>query len=154
MQGRGLLAVAMVSAAVAVSACGSQDRGDQAAQVPALPADYVASVQELLGPPARIASLATARARPDPEIDAPTQGQVDAIVAQGRRGLRTLRELPLESPALRRQRDALAGAYQATVTWMDRVGRDLVQDDAVSLRRNLTPLFMSMRGLSSAVSPP
>lgn len=144
----------LVSAAVAVTGCGSQDGGPPAAQAPVPPGDYVAAVQDLLGPPARMASLATARVSADPDVDAPTQAQVDAIVGQARRELRQLRELPLGGGVLDRQRDALAGAYQATVTWMDRVGRDLVQDDRVALRQHLTPLFMSMRGLSSAVSPP
>ena len=155
MQGRGLLAMVLVSAAVAVSGCGSQDGGAPAAQAPVPPGDYVAAVQDLLGPPARMASLATARVASDPEVDAPTQTQVDAMVTQARRELRELRDLPLgDGGVLARQRDALAGAYQATVTWMERVGRDLVQDDRVALRQHLTPLFMSMRGLSSAVSPP
>lgn len=144
----------LVSAAVAVSGCGSQDGGAPAAPAPVPPRDYVASVQDLLGPPARMASLATARVADDPEVDAPTRAQVDAMVNQARRELRELRELPLGSGVLDEQRDALAGAYQATVTWMERVGRDLVQDDRVALRQHLTPLFMSMRGLSSAVSPP
>lgn len=153
MHGRALLAAVVVSAVVAVSGCGTQEAGDAAGAAPSPPAEYVAAVEDLLGPPARMASLGTARLRRDPAA-IPSASEVDGLVRTARRELRELRDLPLDAPGLRGQRDALAGAYQATVTAMERVGRDLVQDDRVALRENLTPLFMSMRGLSSAVSPP
>ncbi|MCC6832736.1 MAG: hypothetical protein IT200_15450 [Thermoleophilia bacterium] len=153
MHGRGLLAAVMVSAAVAVSGCGSGEPASSADPVTAAPAGYVAAVQGLLGPPARMASLATARLGPAPSASAPTASDVDGMIRAAERELRELRALPLDSAMLRGQRDALAGAYRATVTTMERVGRDLVQDDRVALRQHLTPLFMSMRGLSSAVSP-
>lgn len=154
MHGRGLLAAVMVSAAVAWSGCGSGEPAGAAGPGSTPPDGYVAAVQDLLGPPAQMASLGTARLGPTPTAPAPSSSEVDGMIRVAKRELRELRELPLDSVALRGQRDALAGAYLATVTAMERVGRDLVQDDRVALRQHLTPLFMSMRGLSSAVSPP
>ncbi|MFN8121507.1 MAG: hypothetical protein U0237_03665 [Thermoleophilia bacterium] len=153
MRGRALLAAVIASAAVAMPGCGSGgSSGATASTTP--PDEYVAAVQGLLAPPAQLASLATARLKRDPEVGIPSTSEVDGMIRAAERELRELRELPLDSAVLRGQRDALAGAYQATVTAMRRVGRDLVQDDRVALRQHLTPLFMSMRGLSSAVSPP
>jgi len=147
-----VLALVLVSAAVPVLGCGSQSPAPSASE-PTPPEEYVEAVQELLVPPARLASLATERSRPRPEADPPSQSEVDGIVMVARRELAELRAQRLDDPALRRQRDALAGAYHATISRMERVGRDLVQDDRAALRRNLPTLFSSMRGLSSAVSP-
>ena len=136
-----------------LAGCGGDTSSPPVSTRPLSPRDYVSRVQEMLHAPGRLASLAVPRVATPPAGRVVSRAEVDGLVARARRDLDERRARPIADPALSRQRDAFAGAYQATVTHMERVGRAMVQDDAVRLRRDLPPLLNSMRGLSSAVSP-
>jgi hypothetical protein len=149
MRARVLAVVAASAAAPGLAACGS----GHAAQPSASPGAYVGAVQDLLGPPARLASLLR-----DPlegrEVPAGDVAEARRLVAAAREDLAALRALRIDDPALRRQRDALAGASQSMVFHMQRVADDLAQGDRAALRTHAPSLFAAMRGLSSAVSSP
>jgi len=109
----------------------------------------VAQVEAALRPPGRLASLLTAY----PERR-PGRGELDGLVDDARRRLAALRALRLGDARLRVQRDRFAGAYASVVFHMGRVRGALVRGDRAAVRRASPPFFASLRGLSSAVSPP
>jgi hypothetical protein len=149
MRARVLAVVAASAAAPALVGCGS----GRPAPPPATPAAYVQAVQDVLAPPARLASLAQAplEGEGDPRAGA---GEARALVERARRELEALRALRIDDPALARQRDALAGAAMPMVFHMQRVADDLASGDRQALRVHAQSLFAAMRGLSSAVSSP
>ncbi|MFN8108610.1 MAG: hypothetical protein U0Y82_02000 [Thermoleophilia bacterium] len=138
--------------ALGVTGCGGSAT-TPTSTVPTPPLGYVHAVQALLAPPAQLASLASGRTGPSPAGPVVSRRQVDDIMAAARQELGDFRAMRLTTPMLRRQRDSLAGAYDAVIFYMDRVGRDLVQDDRTALTPDLRQLLTVMRGMSSAAKP-
>lgn len=151
MRARSLI---IAAAAVSLVGCGSSRAPTPTPTAPTLPAAYVAAVQALLVPPARLATIAADRVRPTPAGPVPTRADIDPLLNAARRQLREFRAQRFTFEGMQRQRDALAGAYQATLAHMERVGDDLVRNDRTALIRHLPDLLNAMRGLSSAASSP
>ncbi len=147
-------AVVAVALALLPLGCGSSGTTDASVPVVSVtsPAAYVAEVQESLKPPGRMASLLSDQARAGTFTIG--RGELDALVGRARGHLETLRAMRLTSPALRRQRDAFTGAYTAVVTLMASVADAVGRGDPAEVANTSRPFFASLRGLSSAVSPP
>lgn len=142
------VAVAVPLAATLLVACGSTAE----APIPtATPDAYVAEVEAALRPPGRLASLVTTGARSGTYTA--SRRDLDEVVGEAERHLATLRAMDLPTAALRRQRDAFAGAYAAVAYHMVRVADAVAAGDRDEVLRVSRPFFASLRGLSSAVSP-
>ena len=98
---------ALVCAALA--GCGG---GTDPGPTTASPSEYIAAVQRLVEPPGQIASSIEERGRGETDAT-PSMRRLDRIVAAARDRLGEFRALRLGDPALRRQRNRLAGAYAA-----------------------------------------
>lgn len=139
---------ALVCAALA--GCGG---GADAGPTTATPSGYIAAVQRLMEPPGQIASSLEERGRPVTG-EAPSAGRIDRIVAAARDRLGEFRALRLGDPALRRQRDRLAGAYARMIPRMRSAADALDSNDRASLSRASRPFLDALDALSSAAASP
>lgn len=139
---------ALVCAALA--GCGG---GADAGPTTATPSGYIAAVQRLMEPPGQIASSLEERGRAVTG-DAPSARRIDRIVAAARERLDEFRALRLGDPALRRQRDRLAGAYARMIPRMRSAADALDSNDRASLSRASRPFLDALDALSSAASSP
>lgn len=139
---------ALVCAALA--GCGG---GADAGPTTATPSGYIAAVQRLMEPPGQIASSLEERGRAVTG-DAPPAGRIDRIVAAARDRLDEFRALRLGDPALRRQRDRLAGAYARMIPRMRSAADALDANDRASLSRASRPFLDALDALSSAAAAP
>jgi hypothetical protein len=152
MLGRAVCVVAVSAATCALCAgCGST--ADRTARPQATPASYVHAVEELLAPPARMASLISAQSGAHPS-GAARRSDVDAVLAAADRELADMRAIEIDAPVLARQRDALIAAYPAVISTMRRLASPLVAGDRGGITAESTSFFSSVRSLSSVVSPP
>ena len=159
------LALAVGTALVlALSGCGQTP----APEADVTPTGYIAAVQGLLDPPAQMASSISERAR-GTDAPAPTRERLREMVATARSRLASFRALRLPDPALRRQRDRLAGAYARLIPRMASVadalaparGSGLAIADGLAsvgaradLRAAAGPFLDALRQLPSAASSP
>src|SRR5690606_33911263 len=118
-------------------------------------AAYIAAVEDLLAPPAELASsIAETAERGTPPPTATRRRLADGA-DRARRRLAAVRHLPVDDPALRRQRAGLAGAYARLLPHMARAADGLAARDRAALRRAADPFLDAMRALpSAAVSSP
>jgi hypothetical protein len=142
------LTVALAVGAVACAAIAGCGEGEPA-EAPSTPSQYVAAVQALLDPPARLAATLEQRARG--EGSPPERRRLERLVAAARDRLEALRGLRLEDGLLRRQRDLLAGAYARLVPRMQTAVDALVSGNRETIREAADPFLDSLRTLPSAV---
>jgi hypothetical protein len=141
-----LAAGALVCAALA--GCGG---GADAGPTTATPSDYIAAVQRLVEPPAQLASSLEERGRAITG-PAPPKRRLDRIVAAARDRLEEFRGLRLGDPALRRQRDRLAGAYARMIPRMRSAADAVDSADRSELSRASRPFLDALDALSSAAA--
>ena len=123
MAPRPLVALAVGAlACAALAGCGG---GTDAGPTTATPSEYIAAVQRLVEPPAQLASSLEERGRAVTG-PAPAKRRLDRIVSAARDRLEEFRGLRPGDPALRRQRDRLAGAYARMIPRMRSVVRSKV----------------------------
>ena len=140
--------VAGALACVALAGCGG---GVDAGPTTATPSDYIAAVQRLVEPPAQLASSLEERGRAGPG-PAPAKRRLDRIVSAARDRLEEFRGLRLGDPALRRQRDRLAGAYARMIPRMRSAADALDSGDRAELSRASRPFLDALDALSSAAA--
>lgn len=141
-----LAAGALVCAALA--GCGG---GTDAGPTTATPSEYIAAVQRLVEPPAQLASSLEERGR-TVTGPAPAKRRLDRIVSAARDRLEEFRGLRLGDPALRRQRDRLAGAYARMIPRMRSAADALDSGDRTELSRASRPFLDALDSLSSAAA--
>ncbi len=144
-----LAAGALLCAALA--GCGGG--GDAGRTIAATPSEYIAAVQRLVEPPGQVASSIAEQGR-DPTRSAPSDRRLDRIVSAARDRLEEFRALRLSDPALRRQRDRLAGAYARMIPRMRAAADALDSGDRAALRRASRPFLDALDALSSAAAAP
>lgn len=144
-----LSVVLAVGAVACASLAGCRDSPPAAA--PATPSRYIAAVDALLGPPARLASMISQATGADP-TPAPARGRLRDLVAGARDRLAEFRALRLQDSGLRRQRDRLAGAYARMIPRMQTAADALASDDRSGLRAAAGPFLDSLRALPSGAS--
>lgn len=137
---------ALVCAALA--GCGG---GTDAGPTTATPSEYISAVQALVEPPGQIASSIEERGRGSTDAT-PSKRRLDRIVAAARDRLDEFRALRLGDPALRRQRDRLAGAYAAMIPRMRTAADALALDDRAAVARAARPFLDALDALSSAAA--
>jgi hypothetical protein len=137
---------ALVCAALA--GCGG---GTDPGPTTATPSEYIAAVQRLVEPPGQIASSIEERGRGETDAT-PSMRRLDRIVAAARDRLDEFRALRLGDPALRRQRNRLAGAYAAMIPRMRTAADALGTDDRAALARAARPFLDALDALSSAAA--
>jgi len=145
------LTVALAVGAVACAGIAGCGEGEPA-EAPSTPSQYVAAVEALLDPPARLASTLAQQARgegPEPE-----RRRLQRLVTSARDRLAALRALRLEDRVLQRQRDRLAGAYARLVPRMQAAVDALVSGDRATVREAADPFLDSLRTLPSAAAAP
>ena len=144
-----LSVVLAVGAVACASLAGCRDSGPAA--TPATPSRYIAAVDALLGPPARLASMISEATEPDP-TPPPARSRLRDLVSGARDRLADFRALRLEDSSLRRQRDRLAGAYARMIPRMQTAADALASDDRTGLPTAVAPFLDSLRSLPSAAS--
>jgi hypothetical protein len=137
---------ALVCAALA--GCGG---GTDPGPTTATPSEYIAAVQRLVEPPGQIASSIEERGRGETDAT-PSKRRLDRIVAAARDRLDEFRALRLADPALRRQRDRLAGAYAAMIPRMRTAADALDSNDRAAVVRAARPFLDALDALSSAAA--
>lgn len=145
-----LTVVLAVGAVACASLAGCRD--SEQATAPATPSRYIAAVDALLQPPARLASMISQAtdATPSPS---PGRSRLRALVTGARERLAEFRALRLQDPGLRGQRDRLAGAYARMIPRMQTAADALAGDDRAGLPAAVGPFLDSLRTLpSGAVS--
>jgi hypothetical protein len=140
-----------VGALVCAALAGCGGGTDAARTTTATPAEYIAAVQRLVEPPGRLASSLAEHGR-DVTAPAPARRRIDRIVAAARDRLEEFRALRLGDPALRRQRDRLAGAYARMIPRMRTAADALDTDDRTALARASRPFLDALDALSSAAA--
>jgi hypothetical protein len=143
--------VALVAGALACAALAGCGGGMDAGPTTATPSDYIAAVQRLVDPPAQLASSLEEHGRAVTG-DAPSKRRIDRIVAAARDRLEEFRALRLDDPALRRQRDRLAGAYARMIPRMRGAADALDSGDRATLSRASRPFLDALDALSSAAA--
>lgn len=146
-----LSVVLAVGAVACASLAGCRD--SEPAAAPATPSRYIAAVDALLSPPARLASMISQATGPDPTA-APGRGRLRDLVAGARDRLAQFRALRLEDSGLRRQRDRLAGAYARMIPRMQTAADALASGDRRALPPAVGPFLDSLRTLPSGASSP
>lgn len=114
------------------------------------PADYLASVEELLAPPSRLASVTAERLA---DSEAPIV-DVAPLAAAARRERAEFGALRLESPLLRRQRDRLADGYADVIRVIDPLVAAHGAEDPRILAIAARPFYDALQALPSSVPPP
>jgi hypothetical protein len=140
-----------VGALVCAALAGCGGGTDAARTTTATPAEYIAAVQRLVEPPGQLASSLAERGR-DVTAPAPVRRRIDRIVAAARDRLEEFRALRLGDPALRRQRDRLAGAYARMIPRMRTAADALDTEDRAALARSSRPFLDALDALSSAAT--
>jgi hypothetical protein len=144
-----LSVVLAVGAVACASLAGCRDSEPVAA--PATPSQYIAAVDDLLGPPARLASMVSDATDDDPS-PAQSRSRLRTLMAGARDRLAEFRALRLDDAGLRGQRDRLAGAYARLIPRMQTAADALVSDDRSSLPTAVAPFLDSLRTLPSAAA--
>lgn len=137
---------ALVCAALA--GCGG---GSDAVTPTATPTQYIAAVEQLMDPPAQLASSVSERAG-DSTVPRPSRKRLDRIVTSARERLADFRAIRLGDPVLRRQRARLAGAYARLIPSMDGVVDALVDEDSTGLATAARPFLDALDSLPSAAA--
>ena len=146
-----LSVVLAVGAVACASLAGCRD--SEPAAAPVTPSRYIAAVDALLSPPARLASMISQATGPDPTpAPAPGRGRLRDLVAGARDRLAQFRALRLEDAGLRRQRDRLAGAYARMIPRMQTAADALASGDRRALPAAVGPFLDSLRTLPSGAS--
>jgi hypothetical protein len=145
------LAVGALACAAVLAGCGGG--GDAGPTTTATPSEYIAAVQRLVEPPAQLASTLEERGH-DVTGEGPAKGRIDRIVSAARDRLDEFRALRLGDPALRRQRDRLAGAYARMIPRMRSAAAALDSSDRAALSRASRPFLDALDALSSAAASP
>jgi len=145
------LAVGALACAAALAGCGGG--ADAGPATTATPAEYIAAVQRLVEPPGRLASSLEERGRAVTG-EAPSARRIDRIVTAARDRLAEFRALRLGDPALRRQRDRIAGAYARMIPRMRTAADALDSRDRAALSRASRPFLDALDALSSAAAAP
>lgn len=138
-----VLAVAL-ALAVPLVGCGGDESGARTASG----SSYVDGVEAVLDPAAEMAQLVTAQIR-SPPGPWPSPAAVDKVIDDADRAWRDLGTLPLDDPALRRQRGHLVDGYAVALGYMRDVARDLRRRDRRDLRSDAPRFFAALRDLSS-----
>ncbi len=146
-----LTAAIAVGAATCLAIAGCGDGDPQATGGPDPPVTYVAAVDALLKPPARLASAVQERVR-DLDAPAPARERLDRLVSSARARLADLRALRLEDAGLRRHRDRLAAAYARLVPRMPAVVDALARGDRAAIDGAATPFLDELRTLPSGAA--
>ena len=141
------LAVGALVCAALAGCGGATDAGPTTAT----PSDYITAVQALVEPPGQIASSIEERGRGETDAT-PSKRRLDRIVAAARDRLDEFRALRLADPALRRQRDRLAGAYAAMIPRMRTAADALDSNDRAAVARAARPFLDALDALSSAAA--
>lgn len=141
-----LSVVFAVGAVACASLAGCRDSVPIAA--PATPSVYISAVQELLDPPARLASMISQATDADP-APPPARRRLQDLVDEARAQLTEFRALRLGDAALRRQRDRLAGAYARLIPRMQTAADALAADDRTGVARASDPFLDSLHTLPS-----
>ncbi|MGD9695838.1 MAG: hypothetical protein AB7V42_09290 [Thermoleophilia bacterium] len=136
-------------ACLTASACSDEPSVTTAASP--TPTGYVDAVQQLVGPPARLASVISDR-HTHPDEDPPSRATLDGIVADARRHLSMFRSLRIDDAVIRTQRDRLAGAYARLIPRMRQAVTAVLRDEPDELVRTTAPFLSALRSLSSAAS--
>lgn len=137
---------ALVCAALA--GCGG---GSDAVTPTATPSQYIAAVERLLDPPAQLASSIAERGGGS-TAPSPPRRRIDRIVTSARERLAEFRAIRLGDPALRRQRDRLAGAYARLIPPMRRAADALTVGERADLAAAARPFLDALDGLPSAAA--
>lgn len=160
------LALAVGAAlALGLSGCG----GSTQPVATVTPSEYIAAVEDLLDPPAQLASSIAERSS-GARGPGPTRERLRDLVASARERLARFRALRLGDPVLVRQRDRLAGAYARMIPRMSAAADALAPADAggglavadgiasIGARATLTaaaePFLDALSRLPSAASSP
>ena len=133
--------------ALGVAACA---QGPEAGPPATGTADYLASVEELLAPPSRLASVTAERLA---DGQAPIVN-VAPLAAAARRERAEFLALRLESPVLRRQRDRLADGYADVIRVIDPLVAAHAAGDSRTLAAAARPFYDALQALPSSVPPP
>ena len=142
-----VLAVGAVACA-SLAGCGDTEPATTSSVAPSR---YITAVQSLLEPPARLASSIASRSESTTN-PAPARRRLQDLIDQARTRLRDFRALRVQDPALRRQRDRLAGAYARLIPRMETAAGALATDDRAALRRAADPFLDALRALPSDVA--
>jgi hypothetical protein len=144
-----------VAIAVGAVACATLSGCGEGTHEPvdATPSQYVAAAQELLDPPAQLASLVSERSA-DPAASIPPRRQLDDIVARARARLAAFRALRVPDRRLRAQRDRLAASYEGLTALMPATVDALADHDRGALATAASPFLAALRGLSSVTASP
>jgi hypothetical protein len=110
---------------------------------------YFESAQALLDAPARMAQFVTAPLRRPPG-PWPSQAQIDEVLEDAVAARDALRDVPLDDPRLRDQRDRLIETYASVLIQMRDVGRDLSRQDRGGLRAKSARFFAVLRDLGAS----
>ncbi|WP_217913568.1 hypothetical protein [Miltoncostaea marina] len=148
-----LVAGALATAALAGCSDGATAPDAEAPAAGAGPAGYIAAVEALLDPPSQLAaSIADAADRGVPPPA--TRRRLAGLTDRAGERLAAFRGLRLDDPALRRQRDRLAGAYARMLPAMARAADGLAEAERAGLRRAADPFLDALRELPSAAASP
>ena len=144
------LSVVLAAGAVAcasLAGCG----GTEPVATSVTPSRYIAAVQSLLDPAARLASSISARAE-STTAPVPARRRLQDLVVLARTRLRDFRAMRLDDPSLRRQRDRLAGAYARLIPRMQAAAGAVATDDRAAMARAVGPFLDALRALPSDVA--
>lgn len=142
------LTVVLTAGAVACAGLAGCGDSQPSATAPVTPTRYIAAVDALLRPPAQLASSIASRAESTTN-PVPSRRRLQDLVEQARDRLRDFRALRVADPALRRQRDRLAGAYARLIPRMETAAGALATADRAALRRAVDPFLDALRALPS-----
>lgn len=141
--------------AAGVLACGALVACSDAEPVaaPVTPSRYISLVQELLDPPARLASMIAEST--DAEAGrAPSQRRLQDLVDTAQERLDAFRGLRVQDAALRGQRDRLASAYADLIPRMQAAADALDAGERAEISRTARPFLDSLSSLPSAAASP
>lgn len=144
-----LSVVLAVGAVACASLAGCRD--SEPAAAPATPSRYIAAVEALLQPPARLASMISQATDSTPSPP-PGRSRLRDLVSGARDRLAEFRGLRLQDAGLRSQRDRLAGAYARMIPRMQTAADALAADDRTGLPAAAGPFLDSLRTLPSGAA--
>lgn len=145
------LSVVLTAGAVACASLAGCRDAEPVAATTVSPSRYIAAVEALVDPPARLAATIAQRTGVDPG-EAPSRSRLEDLIDEARGRLATFRALRLDDAGLRRQRDRLAGAYARMIPRMQTAADALRSGDRATIARAAGPFLDSLRTLPSAAS--